>query len=395
MATIFDYLAWRGDLSFDAAPPNNVDNIILSILSYFPFEKVFGIHRGYDSDVSGAIETIPLKDAAEALLKSHAAIKKMHEMEYFFNDAQPKLLHSLAASQRYTALSVSYFAEHFDTEAEKQFAAVTFSPSGLDGCLSKSKNFPAYIAFRGTDTSLVGWKEDLNMALDEAVPSQLEAVNYVEKVARRINGRICLGGHSKGGNMAVYAASFCSKKVRNRIQRVYSNDGPGFHESVIRSEGFKEIENRIVSVIPQSSIIGLLFEQGVKYKIIESAGQGFAQHNPFTWSVTRDGFVEVTKTAKSAEYIRKTIDAWLSTMDKEQTITFIETLYELLEKTGAKTIPDLTADWFKSAKIILDTFNRCDKKTKDALGKIFKSLFDIGTQNIGAAIKTKIEEKIK
>jgi hypothetical protein len=383
MSSFLDYIAWRGDLSFDTAPFNNVDNVIFATVTYYPFD---GIVPGIDD--SGSVS---LKDAASAVLA--AAKKNPHilDMEFIFGGDERKLLESLVDSRRFNTLRLQGFTNHFDIEAEKQFSSLTILPEKNSAI--RGRNPLPYVAFRGTDSSILGWKEDLNMALDEAIPSQLDAKIYLEKIAKKLKGNFNVGGHSKGGNLAVYASSFCDEKTSDRIATVYNNDGPGFHKSVVQSKGYRAIEKKLITIIPKSSIIGLMFEQGAKYQVVEATAGGLFQHNPFTWQTQRSGFIRVNNTDGGSRYVNKTLMEWLSTMDREHRITFIESVYDVLDQTGAKTIPDITNDWFKNAKIIIKALNQYDKKTRAMLASILKSLVSVSTQTLTLELKKKIRRK--
>jgi hypothetical protein len=367
MANIFDYLHWRGDLSFQAAPFNPVDNIILSIISYYPFDGIVGppADKGF----------VTLE---AAIGKCLAALKKnplLLNMHYIFKDDQEKLLLFLRRAERYRHLRLCAFINHVDEKRETQFAAVTFLPEA---------GFPAYISFRGTDNSLVGWKEDFNMIFRAAIPAQKAAVDYMETAATRFRGRFTVGGHSKGGNLAVYAAAFCNKRTGKRINRIYNNDGPGFNKKIINSDEYNAVLPLIDFYIPQDSIIGLLFEHGKAYKVVQSEAEGISlmQHNPFSWCVTHDDVFTLESVTIKSQFINKTLMEWLDSMEHERRQQFITAMYDLLNSTNAKSIPDLTADWLSNIQIIIKSLNTFDKQTRAMLSKTFASLFKIATNNL-------------
>ncbi|MDR2748108.1 MAG: DUF2974 domain-containing protein, partial [Treponema sp.] len=226
MAGIFDYINWRGDLSFLKVPFNPVDNIILTHISYFPFDHIVG----------GPKENKGIS-IAEAAKKVSGILKRRpaaFDDELVFRD-DPALIRALGSSERYGNLELQGYVNQIDPKAEKQFSALSILGRG---------NF-SLISYRGTDNTIVGWKEDFNMSFSGAVPAQIEAVSYLEEMAPRIRGPLRLGGHSKGGNLAVYAASFCKKSIRRRIRAIYSNDAPGFNRQVLESPGYVEIKDRI------------------------------------------------------------------------------------------------------------------------------------------------------
>ncbi len=168
--------------------------------------------------------------------------------------------HAVAANPRFSDVEMSAYCEQFDGGAQTQFAAVTFRlPSGT-----------LVVAFRGTDDSLVGWKEDFNMAFQYPVPAQVSAAEYLKKVASLWDGPILLTGHSKGGNLAVYAAMNAEDEIKDRVERIYSLDGPGFPEEVVKSFEYASVSDRIVKIVPDSSVVGMVFETPERCVVVKS-----------------------------------------------------------------------------------------------------------------------------
>ena len=191
------------------------------------------------------------------------------------------LLEAVAASPRYRGVRVCGYRTVSDAETTEQFAAMTFRfPAGF-----------SYLSFRGTDSTIVGWKEDFNMAFRCPVPAQESAARYVDEAADTIDGPLLCGGHSKGGNLAVYGAAMCSDVARERIERAYSHDGPGFVEEFLNGNAFADLSSRIDKTLPQSSIFGMMFETQEDYAIVESTEFSLLQHNPFSWVVDGCDFV--------------------------------------------------------------------------------------------------------
>ena len=199
MANILDYIDWRGDLTFNQSSFNDIDNLILSRISYLPFDGIID-----------EMETITVREAHERFKKLDLKNVKILQEEDL------DLFPSVAQSTRFGNLFLKNYINKRDLQEEKQFSAITIIlPDGT-----------MYIAYRGTDNTLVGWKEDFNMSFMKSVPAQADAVDYLNNVAAQTSGRLRVGGHSKGGNLAVYAAAFCNQDVQDRIIEVYNNDGP-------------------------------------------------------------------------------------------------------------------------------------------------------------------------
>ena len=255
MANIFDYLIWRGDLPLSVSPFNEVDGAVFARLSYLPFELIMPC----DSPVS-----VTIADAAAALISLN--IKKPGSLRKE-NDA--KLLEMLLNSRRFRDIELFGYSHLFDAATQTQFSAVTFRPS-------KNK---LYVFFRGTDSTLVGWKEDFNMCFVCPVPAQSNAVDYLNRIAASNGGDITVGGHSKGGNLAVYASAFCEQAARRRITHIYNYDGPGFTEDVLNSDSYKSICVLVNTFVPQSSVVGMLLGHEEKYTIIHSTESGILKRS--------------------------------------------------------------------------------------------------------------------
>ncbi|MDR1469753.1 MAG: DUF2974 domain-containing protein [Spirochaetaceae bacterium] len=378
MASLFDYLAWRGDLRFSAAPFNPVDNILFSILSYCLWEGIVGGIGGDDNETRS---TVTIGEAATVLLGEIAEKRKRLNMTFIFKENLRHLLEVIRDAPRFADTRLRAYVNHFDKKIEKQFSAITFIPEAGD----------PYIAFRGTDDSIIGWKEDFNMVFSEAIPAQREAVDYLEKAARLFRGTFNTGGHSKGGNLAVYAATFCSKRVRKRIRNIYNNDGPGITGSIAARPEYAEIMPRIITFIPQTSIVGLLFEHKDDYIVVESTEKGILQHNPFSWNVMRNDFRRLDSVTAESRSINETLTHWLAGMDQKRRRHFIDALFAVFKETGVSSIDDLTADRLKSAANIIKAVQRYDKETKEMLFSTFASLFDIVSNRFRSILKKSVK----
>jgi hypothetical protein len=363
MAGIFDYINWRGDLDFRKAPFNPVDNIILTHISYFPFDHIVG----------GPEENRAISIAEAAKRISGILLKKpaVFDDDLVFRD-DPALIMALGSSKRYGNLELRGYVNQIDPEAEKQFSALS-----ILGCGGFS-----LISYRGTDNTIVGWKEDFNMSFSDVVPAQLEAVSYLEKMAPQIRGPLCLGGHSKGGNLAIYAAAFCRKKIRRRIRAVYSNDAPGFNRRVLESSGFLEIKDRILSFVPQSSVVGMLLEYPEDYTVVKSSQTGLMQHDIFSWEVKRDDVVRMQEVSQESVFMNRTLREWINGLDSERRRRFIDALYEILLSAGTDSLPKLGNDWLKSASLMIRTYTGIDGATKKLIAETISAFFTAARNNI-------------
>jgi len=367
MANIFDYITWRGDLRFTQSAFNPVDNIIFSQLAYLPFD---GIVPGPDEYGS-----ITISRTAELFAQKRHNDAGIEQAIIFKED--PALLRAMGLSQRFGDCHLYGYVNLIDIEREIQFAAICVD-TGDDSC---------FIVYRGTDLTLIGWKEDFKMSFSEVVPAQLEAARYLEKMAQRTRGPLRVGGHSKGGNLAIYAASQCSAKIQRRITDIYSNDAPGFHQKVIASDGFAEIRDRIHSFIPQESVVGLLLEHGNDHCVIKSAQMGLRQHELHSWEVTHNDMVRLDSVTQGSLFVNKTLQEWISELDIAHREQFFEALYTILSASQAKSLPELGSLWFRNAGLMLKTLGDIDESTRDLIRKTLAALISTARRNIETLLK--------
>lgn len=310
MANMFDYLNWRGDLRFVQAPVNSVDALIFSTLSYTQFDDLI---------TDDPIRPVFLSTAVDAFFSLPDHEKRVRDKRDL------ELLLAVSESNRFRNVGLCFYRDEFIAEEETQFAAMTFLLD--DGT--------AFLAYRGTDYSLVGWKEDFNMSFQETVPAQRKAVIYAEDFSAVFPGMMHFGGHSKGGNLAVFTSAKCGPDIQNRILSVYNLDGPGFGDYLMGDPGYIGMVPRINTYVPQSSIIGMLLEHEEPYTVIQSTQLSFMQHDPYSWVVMAGSFVEAGEMSADTRFLDKTIKKWLAGMSLPERNEFVDTVYELLSKGGA------------------------------------------------------------
>lgn len=328
---IFDYLDWRGDITFRQSPVNMVDGLIFSTLAYLNYPVPEGT-------------SLPLHQAYKALAKLPA------REQYRGLDIMKKSCRNLGKDvvkyTRFRDIKVTDYVEMTSDEKQLQFSAMTF-------LLPDNQMF---VAFRGTDNTIVGWKEDFNMAFISGTPAQLEATEYLKKAAAKYpDYSIYLGGHSKGGNLSVWAAGYLPDDLNSRLAGVYNNDGPGFIEDFTESTEFLTVKDKIHSFVPESSIVGVLMG-GCDYRIIKSSSVSLFQHDPFTWKILGTSFIYDTKLSLANRKIGKKFNEIIRTMDKEQYSAFIEKIYDELKSKDTDTLDDLQGYLLKSALSLLGRF---------------------------------------
>ena len=316
MGNIFDYLTWRGDLTFTQDPPNAVDALIFSTLTYVGYGET--AERPPESAAS-------LRRCAEeffALENPESRVRSKKDME---------LLRCAAATARFGQCGLCLYRSVLLPEQETQFAAMTFLLD--DGSM--------FLAYRGTDNSLVGWKEDFNMTFQQTIPAQRLAQEYIREAALAHTAPMRVAGHSKGGNLAVFAAARCSPMVRKRILTVYNNDGPGFTKYMIGDPGYNAIVPRIQTYIPQSSVIGMLLEHEEPFIVIRSKSVGIMQHDPYSWEVEGPHFLPVQEVTESSQFLDATIKNWFAGMTNRERNQLVEVLYGLLTTGEVENAADI------------------------------------------------------
>lgn len=347
---ILDYLNWRGDLTLKQAPFNEVDNLILAELSFVDFNGIVpGMAEG---------EGIPLKVAAEAFFRRYGKDSRKIDMGVLVPDEIPELLRRMADSPRFRDMKLNCFIDFLDVEKAEQFAALTVELG--DGTV--------YLSFRGTDDTLAGWKEDFMLGCLPEIPAQKKAVQYVKEVAAQYPRRkLQLGGHSKGGNVAVYSGMYCPAGIQRRIRTIWSNDGPGFREEVLQSREHERVEGRIRSIIPKSSVVGMLLEHEENYTVVDSDQQGLMQHDGFSWQVEGNHFITLRQVSKQGHLNDLALKEWVRSLSQEEREKFVDGLFEVLSSTGAVTLTDLKEDTLRSAGTMVRTMKDMDKDTREAI----------------------------
>ncbi len=372
MPDIYDYLDWRGDIPARSDNINEVDNMIFSLLSYVNFERVFEALEHH--------RTLTMREAAKEYFFTHDE-KNPRPLGLIVPAVILDLFRRLAETPRYRDLELFGYVNEICPEKEMQFSAITIKLG--DGGL--------FVAFRGTDDTLVGWKEDFKLAYLEEVPSQAKAVAYLNALPLEENTALYVGGHSKGGNLAVWGATHAKQEVQDHIRHVYSNDGPGFFDAMLRSEAYLRLANRITFLIPQSSLVGLLLANDGKYQIVKSRNLGVFQHDGMSWEVMGASFVRQEKLTSRGIRTDTVVRERIDSMSKEDKRAFVELFFEMLAATGATTLTELMEGYAKNALAIFKTFQSFDKDKRDLITYIVGMLFDIRSTPKKNPPKQKVE----
>ena len=349
MGNLFDYLDWRGDLTFGSVPLCALDALALAVLSYVPTAGVV--------PESAKEEPMRLSVAASAYFEKTGRSAE--------TDRNHKFLAAAAKTARFGSLRVLAAKQELSRERGIQFSAYSVLLPGQS----------LYVCFEGTDDTLIGWQEDLRMSYECPVPAQLRATEYLNEVAAAYPlRRILVGGHSKGGNLAMYAAINCGPEVRCRIRRVFNFDGPGFCDGTLSSPAYQELRSRIQSYLPASSIVGVLLEHDTNYRVVKSSAKGLAQHEPLSWQMMGSDFLyatERTTFGRRTEAIVRHLD---SAFSPERKKLFAKALFTVLESTKQQTVSGIAANKLKSLRNVLRGFKELDPEMVTVLGEALSAL---------------------
>lgn len=319
MSDVFDYLEWRGDIEVDKVPLCEADYVAICCMSYFPFDGI--IPKGRYA------RTISLEYALREVYEQCESGKK--DKKWFLKEDKP-FAEKLMESPRFLKLDVTGFVNIIDYKKEEQFAAFTI--------VLPDKS--PVVVFRGTDANIVAWKEDFNMAYTMTVPAQVDAVKYLNIAAEQFDGPIKIVGHSKGGNLAIYAAANCDAKAKKRISGVWNMDGPGFIQDQLDQDEFVSVMSRVHTFVPQLSVVGMMFDHDDNYQVVESNGKLFWQHCPYTWQIRRGCLETKPELKKLSRRFNRVVKQWLDNLDMDKREKIVESLFEIMEIAEINQVED-------------------------------------------------------
>lgn len=371
MPNIMDYLDWRGDLTFAQSPFNEVDNLLLSQLVYV--------------DLAGVVpapetkEKITIAEASHIFFATHDEQKIMERIS--MTKTAMYVLKKMAESVRYKDALLGGYVNDISIREQSQFSVV---------CVYLSDK-SLFVAFSGTDDTIVGWRENFNMGYLEATPGQLKAVEYLNQMVTIGQWKVRVGGHSKGGNLAVYASVHARQAVKRKIVSVYSNDGPGFSREMVESPAYQEMIPKIRTIIPESSIVGLVLEHEEEFQVVKSSNVGVGQHDAMSWEVLGTHFVYTDKVAKQSLFIDETMKAWLLELDASQREIIVTAVFEILDELNIKTVDDFTHLKFSDLQEANKLRKHLPPQTQDLLAHALKLLLKTGKNAVGEYVREKIE----
>lgn len=357
MGIIFDYLDQVAYDSIYDTPLNELDMLMLTEITYLPFDQIVSDQMSPDCRCR-------LFEAAE---------KMPQDLSMLVTKNRLKLLEKLASSTRFKNIKLMGYVNDIDPDVQKQFAAMIF----------RIKPDSYVLTFRGTDDSIIGWKEDFHMTYMDQVPAQKTAVNYLRKAMDTLPGQFILTGHSKGGNLASYAASQIEPEYQERIQSIYSYDAPGLNHSVITSQGYQTISDKIKRYIPQGSIVGMMLETPKQAQIVKSTAiGGLAQHDTFSWQIADQTFVLLDNLNPDSLQVDKTLKNWVDSVSDEELKDFFDLFFGLILDAGISSINDLTKlENFNKILAVFENANALTDEERDMLTRLAKLLVDMRYQS--------------
>ena len=357
MGIIFDYLDQVAYDSIYDTPFNELDMLMLTEITYLPFDQIVSDQMSPDC-------TCRLFEAAE---------KVPQDLSMLVTKNRLKLLEKVASSTRFKNIKLMGYVNDIDPDIQKQFAAMIF----------KIKPDSYVLTFRGTDDSIIGWKEDFHMTYMDQVPAQKTAVNYLRKAMDAMPGQFILTGHSKGGNLASYAASQIEPEYQERIQSIYSYDAPGLNHSVITSQGYQTISDKIKRYIPQGSIVGMMLETPKQAQIVKSTAiGGLAQHDTFSWQISGQTFVLLDNLNPDSLQVDKTLKNWVDSVSDEELKDFFDLFFGLILDAGISSINDLTKlENFDKILAVFENANALTDQEREMLTRLAKLLVDMRYQS--------------
>lgn len=372
MSHIVSYIKRQQENTFQDVPFNEVDALVLSQFIYLKLD-------GLVPAMSEKKEAVYLYELANNL-----DYEKVFADERYRKD-NVELFEAMVESKRFRRMRMNFFSDIVSVLAETQFSALTvFLEEG-----------PTVVIYRGTDETMVGWKEDFNMNFREPVTGQSLSALYLQQVSELLEGGFIVSGHSKGGNFAVYASMNVEDKIQDRIEKVYSFDSPGFRPEILESVDFNKIKDRIIKYLPHSSIFGVLLQSRENYQIVECFSIGVLQHNPYNWQISGNEFKKVDKLDRGSVFLNETYNEWLYGLTDEELHAYSEIWYQIMQEANITTMLEFTKEPGKTLQSLIDAIRETDDETKEMAKELARGLVEVAKENIRYYAKKYIKKKNK
>lgn len=352
MGTIDTYLKKYGQYTFLEKEFNEVDASILSLISYVNFSDIVpGINEG----------KILLKEATEQFFNKYS--KKEIEENIIPVQNVIYLLQKLSSTNRYKNLLLYNYI--YEVTFDMQFGAL---------CI-KLPNKSVFISYEGTDNYISGWKEDFMMSYTFPTNAQIEAVNYINEVIGLFSNKVYVGGHSKGGNLALLASMYCKMIAKHKIKRIYNFDGPGLRKREFESKEYNKTLPKLITYVPKKSLVGMLLRHSDNYIVVDSKDKGLMQHDITTWIVQDDMFKR-EKISDFSKKVEKGVTSWLDKLDDKKRERFVTSLFSILKKAEVHDLNQFKKSKFDSMIKILKETKNLDKETRSMILNCLKDLYN-------------------
>jgi len=360
MTNALDYIKQKGSLSFSEEPFNEVDMLMFSMLVYAAFEnhgRSFIAKNGTGPTLLSLLDTV----YPEPLPKNASYVfRPRYESWQLMKD-----------HRRFAEVRLDRFLSNFEPENDKQFAAAVF-------CCDVKGVKVAIVSFRGTDSTVTGWKEDFDMAYKNPIPAQADAVAFLESVLVSGYDKVYVCGHSKGGNLAMYSSAFVERQ--EAIEGIYNYDGPGLSEEIIESERWINIRKKVHSFIPESSIIGMLLGHCTEPMVVKSDSKSIMQHNPFYWHIDGTGFVQSDDLTFSSRFLDGTLHKFIESCTLEQKETLVSTTFEIIEISQAVKVRDIAKGLALRLPEVQKTISKIPEEDRKIIREVLRILVGSGSK---------------
>ncbi|MGT2928689.1 Mbeg1-like protein [Streptococcus dentasini] len=351
MPTLLDYINNNAQTSFASLPLNGLDLALMNELGYLP------LGEGQAQAASIALQDLQEKFASDSVAYS-----------FIVNKQRVAIFQAMSKAPRFKDLQLSHYVNSVDAEYEKQFAAMVMELPHISHC---------QVVFRGTDETLIGWKEDFKMTYMSEIPAQRQAALYLRHILLDGSGPVILTGHSKGGNLALYAAAHLPAALQARIKQIFIFDAPGLHEHVLKSAGYQAIRHKICSIRPKDSIVGSMLNNDITSTFVDSKAIGVFQHNTTTWEI--DGHLWKIADGQTAlsQALELTFRKWTQELPNQELKIFFDTIFDLFMENDLATLDDLKADVLKSTSLFTSALSQLPVEKRQILTKSTISLLEL------------------
>ena len=352
MPNLIDYLEKVKELTFDQEPLNILDKVCINEIGYLTYEKWL--------TASELQKTINLHDYVEG---------KDLNLDYSFmvTKERVKLAEAMVRSRRFDGLNLSDYRSVLDKEVEKQFAAMIFSLPELDY---------QQIVFRGTDDSVIGWKEDFQLTYSREISAHRSALAFLSEYLPNLSGHITVSGHSKGGNLALYSAVQSSTALREQIAELLLLDSPGLMKSLLEKPSYQELKAKMTVIRPQESVVGVMLYWDQAVQLVAAEGIGFAQHNALTWEVdlATNDFVHEEQPTELSQRLEETFQKWIETLPNQQLKQVFDLFFDTILDSGIESLDDIGLKNLPKLGQLLQEFGNLTNQQKKVLQDGFNQL---------------------